>query len=102
MAHKQTRHFGPGSLNRVHLKVFYSNCKQMASIHYVPILVIMIMCTYEGLFSHAALLRYVVSLVCKADILRVTETGETMRPGDHTKIPPVSFSLQVARVPPLI
>lgn len=64
--------------------------------------VIVIMCTYEGLSSHAALLRYVASPVGKASLFCVTERGQTMSPGDHVKIPHASFSLQVVGVPPLI
>ncbi len=64
--------------------------------------VIVIMRTYEGLSSNAALLWYVVSLWGKAGLFCVTEREETMSPGDHAKIPHASFSLQVAGVPPLI
>lgn len=63
---------------------------------------IVIMCTYEGLSSLAALLWYVTSPVGKASSLYVTESGQTMSPGDHTKVPYASFSLQAAGVPPLI
>lgn len=42
---------------------------------------------YEGLFSHAAMLWYVMSPVGKAGLLCVTERRETMSPGDHAKIP---------------
>ena len=64
--------------------------------------VIVIMCIYEGLFSHAAALWCAVSPVGKAGLLSVSERRETMSPGDHAKIPHAWFSLQVAGVPPLI